>query len=118
MKIYQHDIERAHGTLTLDLADGRTGELKIDFDLSAPGSEFSIENLYDEESYNWIERRSLSGHYATMWSLTTMAPQPDAPVTIKLPTGDKLDHVQTLLDSEIDDSEFRRRVTRLLEAGS
>lgn len=50
MKIAGHTATRVHGSLVVELADGRQGSLEIDIDVSDPRSFMAIRDHYDEET--------------------------------------------------------------------
>lgn len=82
MKMGDHEVQRIHGELTLELADGREGTIEVELDVSGLTT-IGVDNEYDS---SWGTARRPVRPSRTTYSLQVQSPmQADPTFVVRLP---------------------------------
>lgn len=76
---------RAHGKVQLELADGRTATLELDFDLSSPSAHWGVEYDYPDRSGKFRLTSPPERPIGQTLSIYLPISQPDPLFTITVP---------------------------------
>lgn len=86
MRLLDGEATRAHGTLQIELADGRTATLEVDLNLTAPDAAYGIDHEYVETDGSSYMRFFEPLPVRTKFSVTVGRDQPDPIFELVVPT--------------------------------
>lgn len=80
--------KRVHGTLEVELEDGRTGTLEVDVDVSLPGTTWGLEHIYNDHrdfDFSTAPARILATKFYVELP-SSIHRSDDPPFTLRIPT--------------------------------